>query len=250
MINRTDAKEGWKQALNYLLRYERRGGYREQRVKRARDLIRELLQKGSIGQLTTSRFEEIRDALDMNEHRIARDAFFTNVHSTVCTTDWMDAFAQAIRGKTVLEIGAGRGSMMMPMNTRGVKWIGVQTNPDPDCMFRPIPVIDYLDALKAYRKKIDFIYLSWPSLNLGRTSEVRLAEFAKAYDIPLILVCERRMATSSTNELWDEQWRRGYRLVQVGDHNPPRWRGLQDAMWVSVDEKHLQGNGESNTFSF
>jgi len=250
MINQTDDRDGWKKALNYLLRYEREGGYRSQRVKRARNLIRELLQKGSTGQLTTARFEEIRDALDMQEHRIARDAFFTNVHSTVCTTDWMDSFAEALHGKTVLEIGANRGSLMMPMNKRGVKWIGVQINPDPDCLFKPIPVIDYLDAVKAYRKKIDFIYLSWPSLNLGRTSEVGLAEYAKVYDIPLIVVCERRNITSSANELWDEQYRRGYRLIQVGDHNPPRWRGLQDAMWVSVDEKHLQEGDDPNKFSF
>ncbi len=246
MKNPTEAKDSWREALNYMLRYERPNSYRALRVVRAKDLIQELLTKGSMGGLSDERFGEIRDALDLQEHRIARDAFVTNVHSTVLTTNWFDQLAEAFRGKTILEVGATRGCMIQPMNTRGVKWIGVQIDPDKDCFIRPIPVQDYASAISSYRKKVDYVYLSWPALTMGDAETLKTISTARSLNIPVLLVSERRMNTSCCNELWDQQYTDGYRVTKSG-YEPARWRGLRDALWLVTNETHLQHLAGSGT---
>lgn len=243
-------KDAWKDALHYLLRYEDRGNYRYQRVMRAKHSIEEMLQKGAYGELTSERFVEIRDSLDLQEHRIARDAWTTNIHGVVHTTEWMDRLASGLEGKTVLEIGAFRGCLMQPMNKRGVTWIGVQVNPDKDCVFKPIPVQDYLEALKGYRKTIDLIFVAWPAYTLKGYDFMSIVKTAVEYDIPMLIVAERRVFTSSTNDLWDNQHEFGYRLIQAREHDPDRWRGVRDSLWVMVDEKHLTKDGDRSKFMF
>ena len=249
MKSQTDPKDAWRNALNYLLKYERHDSYRAQRVGRARDFIQELISKGAIGELTDQRFEEIKDALDFQEHRIARDAFITNIHSTVLTANWFDRLACRLVGKTVLELGAYRGCMIQPMNKRGVKWIGVQTDPDPDCFMRPIPVQDYVAAVKGYRKKIDYIFMSWPALCMDEETQLRILDAARHFDIPILMVGERRMNTSACNAFWDQQWSNGYRVVSFG-LEPSQWRGLRDVLWLVVDEKHLQDRSETSGGNF
>lgn len=240
MKNPTDSKDAWREALNYLLRYERPESYRTQRVVRAKSCIQELISKGVVGELSGERFEEIRDALDLQEHRIARDAFVTNVHSTVLTTDWFDQLAEVLKGHTVLEVGAGRGCMIQPMNRRGVTWIGVQTNPDNDCFIRPVPVQNYVSAIRGYRKKVDFIYMAWPALRMGDQETLEVVRAAQSLNVPLLLVSERRVDTSCCNDLWDRQYHEGYRVVKT-KYAPAQWRGIRDALWLVMDERSLQG---------
>tara|TARA_X000000950_G_scaffold225195_1_gene271506 strand:- start:1386 stop:2135 length:750 start_codon:yes stop_codon:yes gene_type:complete len=248
MTSRTE-RDAWREALLYLLRYETVDSYQHQRVIRAKGLIEELIRKGSLGELTSARFTEVREALNMQEHRIARDAWTTNVHSVVCTSDWMDRLGEALKGKTVLELGAARGTLMQPMNKRGVKWIGLQTDPDTDCRFKPIPVKNYIEALYGYRGKIDFIFASWPAYTMRGHDFTEIALKAKEFDIPLILVAERRIITSSSNTLWDSQSAYGYRLVQAMEYQPDRWRGVRDSLWVLVDDKHLTQKGDRSKFT-
>lgn len=243
-------REAWKEALAYLLRYEKPDSYRYQRAMRAKGMIEELLHKGTYGELTTERFIEIREALDMVEHRIARDAWITNIHGMVITTNWMDKLAEALSGKTILEIGSHRGCLMQPMNSRGLTWISVQCNPDQDCRFRPIPVENYMDAIKGYRGKVDYLFAAWPALTMRGHDFMEIACAAKAYDIPLLIVAERRVLTSSDSTLWDSQSLYGYRLVQATDFQPARWRGVRDSLWVLVDERHLTQSGDRATFNF
>jgi len=184
----------------------------------------------------------------MQEHRIARDAWTTNVHCIVHTVEWMDRIALALKGKTVLEIGAHRGSLMQPMNKRGVTWIGIQANPDSDCIFKPIPVIDYLDAIEGYKNTADFIFVAWPAYTMRGFDFMPIALAAKKYDIPLLIVAERRVLTSSPSDLWDNQLHGGYRLIQAKEYEPDRWRGVRDSLWVLVDEKHLKEDGDRTKF--
>ena len=232
------------------MRYERETGYRYQRVLRAKELIQELLLKGTQGELSSARFVEIREAFDMQEHRIARDAWTTNIHAVVFTTEWMDKLANSLAGKIILELGAHRGCLMQPMNSRGVTWIGVQTNPDKDCKFRPLPVQSYLEAIRGYRGKVDYLFVAWPAYTMRGHDFLEIASAAKAYDIPLLIVAERRVLTSTETSLWDSQSLYGYRLIQATDFQPDRWRGVRDSLWVLVDEKHLTENGDRATFSF
>lgn len=251
MTTNPTEKDAWKEALSYLLRYESKDSYRYQRVIRANQFIHEMLKKGTYGELSRQRFYEIRDALDMQEHRIARDAWTTNVHGVVHTTEWMDSIAQGLQGKTVLEIGAFRGTLIQPMHQRGVNWIGIQTNPAPDCRCKPIPVQDYLSALTSYRKHIDYAFVAWPAYTLKGVDFMPIVlAAAKQFDIPLLIVAERRVFTSSENELWDHQSIEGYRLIQATEYEPDRWRGIRDSLWVLVDEKHLRQDGDRSKFSF
>ena len=241
MKSRTD-KHAWKIALGLLDKYELPDSYRGQRVARAREMIEELLSKGSMGEVSEARFSEIRDALDFHEHRIARDAYFTNVHSCVLTSEWLDSLGRAFQSNTILEIGAGRGCMVMPMHKRGVTWIGVQRDPDKDCFVRPVPVKDYLSALRSYRHKIDYVFMSWPTIKLSDQEIIKVMDASVAYDIPVLLVSERRMSTSCPNEVWDNQYTRGYRVIKSG-LQPAQWRGLRDALWLVVNEKRLSEDG-------
>lgn len=232
-------KDAWKNALDFLEKYELPESYRRQRVGRARVMIDELLSKARIGELSEKRFMEIRDALDFHEHRIARDAYFTNIHSCVLTTEWLDQLGESFAGQTILEIGAANGCMVAPMHKRGVTWIGVQRDPSPDCFIKPIPVKCYKSALRSYRKKINYIFMSWPSFLLDEQEIIEVVEMALMLDIPILLVSERRMSTSCPNQVWDDQYTRGYRVLKTG-HPPVQWRGLRDALWLVVNEARLQ----------
>ena len=232
-------KDAWKNALDFLEKYEMPESYRRQRVGRARDMIEELLAKSRIGEMGERRFAEIRDALDFHEHRIARDAYFTNIHSCVLTTEWLDQLGESFAGQTILEIGAGSGCMVAPMHKRGVTWIGVQRDPSPDCFIKPIPVKSYTSALRSYRKKINYVFMSWPTLQLEDQEIIEVIEMAVIYNIPVLLVSERRMSTSCPNEVWDRQYDHGYRVVKSG-HQPVQWRGLRDALWLVVHEARLE----------
>ena len=237
-------RDTWKDALRYIVRYEVRGSYRYERVLRTKKIIDEMLLLGSFGELTEERFLEMRNALDVDEHRIARDAWTTNVHAFVHTKEWIDRLADSLAGKTVLEIGASRGTLMQPMNSRGVQWIGVQINPDKDCRFKPIPVIDYIDAIQGYKNTIDYIFVAWPAYTMRNTNFMQIVYEAKRLDIPVLLVSERRVITSTSGELWDRQSLDGYRLVQAREFAPARWRGVHDHLWVIVDEIHLKSDGD------
>ena len=91
---------------------------------------------------------------------------------------------------------------------------------------------------------IDFIFVAWPAYTMRNTNFMQIVYEAKRLDIPVLLVSERRVITSTSGELWDRQSLDGYRLVQAREFAPARWRGVHDHLWVIVDEIHLKSDGD------
>ena len=246
MKSPTDAKDSWRIALDYQLQYELRysgspGSYRYQRVVRTKSLIERMLAKASVGAMSREMFLEIRNALNTVEHGIARDAYFTNVHSTVITTEWLDAMGDQLRGKTVLEVGAHRGCLTIPMNKRGIRWVSVQTDPDPDCVIRPIPVTNYAKAVRSYRDSADWVFMSWPALGMDEGAMMDVIRQSLKLGIPVMINAENRQRKSAHLDLWEGQHTHGYRVIRAADCcQTVRWRGLRDVIWLVLGKTHLR----------
>ena len=88
---------------------------------------------------------------------LARDAYTAGVSWAVYTTEYIDDLAKLLKGKRVLEVGAGRGILQPIMRKRGIEWISTDENPPAGA--EHVERMGAADALDNYRK-MDVIFAS------------------------------------------------------------------------------------------
>jgi len=189
-----------------------------------------LVERGRGGLLTQADFKRAFSLLRQTEQfstYIAREYYTTQVSWAIYTEEWMDSMAKILKNNNVLEVCAGRGVLINPMQMRGVRWTATEAT---------VPTGGHSDliqqeALEAVRSRNpDVVFASW--IPYESTLDQELMLLCKEKQIPLILVGESPGGCTGSHTFGKEyldEWE-----VEKGEETclaAPFWRKSMDTIF-------------------
>lgn len=212
--------------------------------KSAQEIFDELKDKALAGELEIAEINEsskllLEKSFDWYkpEYRELMDLYRHYVSWAVYTKEWLDYMAKKLKGKTVLEICSGTGTLANNMRKRGINWIATDSNDwrkDPEVPPMPIYIDDLIeiDAVEAVKTAdCDVVFGSWIPYKSNIDFEV--GKICMAKNIPFIIVGEGPWGCTGSNIFWETF---GHRIHGV---DSPRfsWRDISDSTYILVPEE-------------
>jgi hypothetical protein len=145
--------------------------YHDRKPERSSPLGERLAQALCGGKLTEAMVKEARitrrgsglsDVDSFSDRYAARDVVVTSASWALITVEYADRLADVMRGKQVLEVGAGRGVLAAMMRARGIAWTATdRCPPTPKQPWHPEPPVT-MGAMEAVRTlPFDALVWSW-----------------------------------------------------------------------------------------
>lgn len=173
--------------------------------------------------------DHLRDKFREIAPYIARDVYVSEVSWAIYTKEYIESLARLLKGKRVLEVGAGRGVLEPLMQARGVDWKSTDAI--------RIPGENHVITMKAdqaleYYDHAEVVFASW--VPLGANWDAVLLD-----KLPLIIVGEGAYGCTSGQdfceavEKMDNTFEPAERFDWFSD--VPQWDGIHDFTMVIGD---------------
>lgn len=144
------------------------------------------------------------------------------------TEEWADSLARLLAGKRVLEVCAGRGTVLEMMRARGLDWTATDRYPVDECVLQ-------MRALTAVQKvPHDVVFWSWMPYSTEMDRRIALR------GEHCVFVGEDAGGCTGSTLLWPygtSRRRYPYTIDPATTVDPsfvdvPRWSGINDQTWV------------------
>jgi len=151
----------------------------------------ELVERGLTGNLTNSDVHRLFGGGSFSIGSLPmRDPYTALVSWALYTTEYRASLERLLRGKRVLEVCAGRGTLAKHMRARGINWRATDEKPING-------LVEKCDALAAvFIYKSDVIFASW--IPYGSDLDAQIAELG----IPMVLIGESLGGCTGSEEFW------------------------------------------------
>lgn len=192
----------------------------------------------------------IDQVLTFAQNSIDRSASDRRLFNLKCswaiyTKEWIEDIAEIVKGKFVLEVGAGRGILGPIMRGRGIDWHC--TDAKPPIGLSNAEHMEAINAVKFYDP--DLVFASWIPFH-GTRFDYDIA----CMKIPMILVGEGRGGCNGSGEFWDDVYGddddnaqvihalpRPYKVIPIIERYPkfrdvPQWDNIHDETWLVEPE--------------
>ena len=183
-----------------------------------------LMRRTLAGELTTEEFKRIAYAEELDGGLLSYMMRLTYVKRCgwcVPTTAWLGSMFRMLKGKSVLEVCAGHGTIATLMSKMGLDWVAT------DLHSHSATVLE-MDAIEAASTlNPDVVFASW--IPHGSTIDATLARSG----IPMVMVGERKGCTGS-DLFWNEHDADASEAESVYPWfiDVARWFGIYDATWL------------------